>query len=77
MPEVHIVGELEGAAAFPQNNLFCKWKLITDAQFWELLEGVTEGQTQVDFPEVRTMMCLCKFSHTLSGWRNGNLDTSD
>lgn len=52
MPEVHIVGEIEGATGFPTNNLFCKWKLITDAQFWELLEGLVEGQTQVDFPEV-------------------------
>ena len=52
MPEIHIIGELETATGFPTQNLFCKWKVIADDNYWELLGGKAEGQTQVDFPVV-------------------------
>jgi B9 domain-containing protein 2 len=52
MPEVHIIGEIEGATGFPSTSLFCKFKVIADQRNWEALEGFLEGQTQVDFPKV-------------------------
>jgi B9 domain-containing protein 2 len=53
MPELHIVGEIEGASGFPSQDLFCKWKIEADETCWELLEGNVEGQTQVDTPLVK------------------------
>jgi B9 domain-containing protein 2 len=53
MPEVHIIGEIEGASGFSTPNLYCKWKIVSDdEQNWTAIEGATEGQTQVDFPSV-------------------------
>eukprot|EP01116_Phalansterium_solitarium_P002649 TRINITY_DN12798_c0_g1_i1.p1 TRINITY_DN12798_c0_g1~~TRINITY_DN12798_c0_g1_i1.p1 ORF type:complete len:177 (-),score=16.33 TRINITY_DN12798_c0_g1_i1:124-654(-) len=51
MPEVHFIGELQGASGFPASELFCKYKFVLDDDNWELLEGVMEGQTQVDNPQ--------------------------
>ena len=55
MPEVHIIGEIESGNGFPSANLFCKYKIVSDETYWELLSGKTEGQTQVDFPAVELM----------------------
>jgi B9 domain-containing protein 2 len=52
MPELFVVGEIEGATEFPSQDLYCKYKLVYDENYWELQEGVAEGQTQVDFPTV-------------------------
>jgi hypothetical protein len=52
MPEVHIIGEIEGGYGFSEPNLFCKWKIVADEHYWTLLEGYSDGQTQVDMPEV-------------------------
>jgi hypothetical protein len=77
MPEVHIVGEIEGASGFPSNNLFCKWKIVTnadDSNRWERLEGETEGQTQVDFPKVSITSPHLKrrtFPHRMGKWLFG------
>ena len=51
MAEVHIIGELVGASGFPSGNLCCKWGL-TLGSAWKVLEGLQEGQTQVDHPQV-------------------------
>jgi B9 domain-containing protein 2 len=51
MAEVHVIGEIAGASGFPSQNLFCKWGL-TAGGAWRLLEGLSEGQTQVDYPQV-------------------------
>ena len=59
MPELHIIGELEGAAGFSSSNLFCKWKIVVeDEVHWSVLEGTTEGQTQVDLPAVMVLMVI-------------------
>lgn len=50
MAEVHVIGEIAGASGFPSQNLFCKWGL-TAGGAWRLLEGLSEGQTQVDYPQ--------------------------
>ena len=49
MAEVHVIGRLAGGFDFQSNNLFCKWNLISGSA-WKVLEGDTEGQTQVDSP---------------------------
>ena len=57
MAEVHIIGELVGASGFPSGNLCCKWGL-TLGSAWKVLEGLQEGQTQVDHPQVSQIKCL-------------------
>lgn len=52
MAEVHLIGELVGADKFPSGSLFCKWGLAVGSA-WKVLEGLREGQTQVDHPQVR------------------------
>ena len=52
MAEVHIIGELTGGSGFASSNLFCKWGMSVGTS-WKVLEGITEGQTQVDHPKVR------------------------
>ena len=47
MPEVHIVGELLGAANFNLPNLFCRWTISPGGE-WSMLAGEERGQTQVD-----------------------------
>lgn len=49
MAELHILGQIVGASKFKRRNVFCKWGFHTGSNF-EFLEGVTEGQTQVDVP---------------------------
>ena len=51
MAEVHLIGELVGGSGFPSGDLFCKWGL-TVGSAWKVLEGMQEGQTQVDHPQV-------------------------
>ena len=55
MAEVHLIGELVGGSGFPSGNLFCKWG-VTVGSAWKVLEGLQEGQTQVDHPQV---LCMC------------------
>ena len=63
MAEVHLIGELVGGSGFPSGDLFCKWGLAV-GNAWKVLEGLQDGQTQVDHPQVlhctNTMCC----SHT-------------
>lgn len=51
MAEVHLIGELVGADNFPSGSLFCKWGLAVGSA-WKVLEGLRDGQTQVDHPQV-------------------------
>lgn len=51
MGEVHLIGDLIGGSGFPSANLFCKWGIAYGAA-WKILEGLKEGQTQVDHPQV-------------------------
>jgi hypothetical protein len=53
MAEVHIIGNILGASAFPQPELTCKWALVT-SEDWRVVEGDVSGQTQVDVP----LVCL-------------------
>ena len=57
MAEVHLIGELVGGSGFPSGNLFCKWGLAVGGA-WKVLEGLQEGQTQVDHPQVSPHACL-------------------
>ena len=65
MAELHVLGQLFGATGFDRSHLFCKWAVIT-GDGWRLLEGVAEGQTQVDSPEVRVIF--------LPGWTSQDND---
>lgn len=47
MAEVFLIGQISGGENFNENSLFCKWKLIIGSG-WKILEGIAEGQTQVD-----------------------------
>lgn len=47
MAELHVVGQILGAFGFPSQNLFCKWGVVA-GRSWELLEGLDNGQTQLD-----------------------------
>ncbi|QDZ23668.1 B9 domain-containing protein [Chloropicon primus] len=49
MAEVHILGQIVGGSNFSNKNIFCKWGVQTGQNF-ELVEGITEGQTQIDHP---------------------------
>ena len=68
MAEVHLIGELVGGSSFPSGDLFCKWGLVVGSA-WKVLEGLQEGQTQVDHPQVRVIIpgfCNTPTSHTPS-----------
>ena len=49
MAEVHILGNLSGARNFKESSLCCKYEIIA-GQGWNLLEGISSGQTHVDSP---------------------------
>jgi B9 domain-containing protein 2 len=50
MPEVHVIGEIQGATGFPDPSTFCRWKIVSPGDGWELLEGADNGHTQTDCP---------------------------
>ena len=54
MAEVHLIGDLVGGSGFPSANLFCKWG-VAYGSAWKTLEGLKEGQTHVDHPQVRSL----------------------
>ncbi|XP_014284548.1 B9 domain-containing protein 2 isoform X1 [Halyomorpha halys] len=49
MAELYIFGQIIGAKNFRKKSLFCKWGIHVGSG-WQLLEGLKEGQTQVDHP---------------------------
>ena len=51
MAELHIIGTLQGASGFPRSELCCKWAIVAGDD-WKVIEGDTEGRTQVDLPSV-------------------------
>jgi hypothetical protein len=57
MAEVHLIGELVGGSGFPSGDLFCKWGLAV-GNAWKVLEGLQDGQTQVDHPQVPVLCVL-------------------
>lgn len=61
MAELHIIGQIIGAntEGFDNSSLFCKWG-IKYGGGWKLLEGLVEGQTQVDNPATGS---TCYWSH--------------
>lgn len=50
MAEVHLIGQIASARGFPDNSLFCKFG-IHMGNTWNVISGLTEGQTQVDHCE--------------------------
>ena len=65
MAEVHLIGELVGGSGFPSGNLFCKWGLAVGSA-WKVLEGLQEGQTQVDHPQVSHQVSQCNMQSFFS-----------
>lgn len=58
MAEMHVIGQLIGASGFPDNRLFCKWGIHYNGG-WKVLEGLTEGQTQIDNPQNEDIAYWC------------------
>ena len=51
MAEVHLIGQVVSASDFfPYKSLFCKWGIHSGGA-WKVLQGLREGQTQVDDPQ--------------------------
>jgi len=47
-PEINIIGEIEGGSDFG-SGVCLRWE-FDFGQMWQVLNGYTEGQTQLDFP---------------------------
>ena len=46
---VHVVGEIAGATGFSgASRLYAKYRLVSSEYHWHVLEGSTEGYTQLD-----------------------------
>ena len=52
--ELHLLGQLTGASGFPLSSLFCKFSIESGSNF-RVLQGVVEGQTQCDQPNVGSL----------------------
>merc|ERR1712142_27132 len=50
MAEVHYLGEIASAYAFPENKICVRFKL-KHGSGWKLISGIREGQTQTDWPQ--------------------------
>ncbi|XP_074598189.1 B9 domain-containing protein 2-like [Brevipalpus obovatus] len=52
MAEFHCFGSIIGSDEnFDQTGLFARWK-ISHGSNWELIEGQSSGETQIDFPNI-------------------------
>lgn len=71
MAEVHIIGNLEGGEGFSSPNLSCKWSFETGGA-WRLLEGVKDGQTQVNTGQSFTFYLTLPRLNVLSAGRPPN-----
>ncbi|CAF0889025.1 unnamed protein product [Didymodactylos carnosus] len=58
MAEVHVIGSISGGSGFPDESLFCKWKIHAGSA-WRVLQGEQEGQTQVDSPSHEPVAYWC------------------
>ncbi|XP_054160833.1 B9 domain-containing protein 2-like [Oppia nitens] len=58
MAEVYVFGQLVSAKEFSKRSLFCKWK-IHFGHNWRIIEGLIEGQTQVDDPQTQEITYWC------------------
>ena len=59
MAELHIIGQITGASEFyPYKSLFCKWSIHSGGA-WKVLQGLREGQTQVDQPALGEKVFWC------------------
>ena len=50
MAELHVIGEIVGGVGFEASRLFCRWGAVSGRN-WDLLEGIEQGQTHIDYPE--------------------------
>lgn len=48
MAELHLIGQITEVTDFPDKSLFLKWTLNAGAN-WSVLEGFTEGQSQLSY----------------------------
>lgn len=73
MAEVHFVGQILGASGFGRANLFCRWG-VHSGPGWRLLEGFSDGRTQIDHPQDEEMsiwahpLDLHFATSTIAGW---------
>ncbi|CAH8436004.1 unnamed protein product [Heterobilharzia americana] len=58
MAELHCFGQILYAHGYPEKDLFCKWG-IKSGIAWRLIEGIAEGETQVDCPLVGEKAYFC------------------
>lgn len=73
MAEVHVIGEIIGGSQFHEKTICCRWKLQS-GENWQVLEGASQGQTQLDSPHVGGIsrwnhpLDLHLATRGLSGW---------
>ena len=54
-----MIGQLVGGSEFfPYKSLFCKWAIHSGGA-WKVLQGLREGQTQVDDPQTGDTAFWC------------------
>lgn len=58
MAELHVFGQLIGGTDFQDHHLSCKWTLRHTSS-WKVVEGATEGQTQLDCPQLEDTAYFC------------------
>ena len=63
-------GEISGASDFDADTLLCRFKVVTDGDNWDLLEGQADGQTQahttvVESVAITTLPLLFKAANCL------------
>mmetsp|Transcript_13823 Transcript_13823/g.19113 ORF Transcript_13823/g.19113 Transcript_13823/m.19113 type:complete len:179 (+) Transcript_13823:106-642(+) len=51
MPEVHMVGTINGAQNIPFSKVYLHWKVVMDEDNWSILGGKNEGCSQIDATE--------------------------
>ncbi|XP_057375462.1 B9 domain-containing protein 2-like [Daphnia carinata] len=61
MAELHLIGQIIGGTEFSDKSIFCRWQL-SSGNNWRVLEGATEGQTQLDTPQIGS---LTNWNHPL------------
>lgn len=58
MAEVHVFGQIVSATGFREHQTACRWKIIFGPN-WNVVEGLTEGLTQLDNSQIGFTSYLC------------------
>lgn len=79
MAEVHIIGQIVSGGNFSEKSISCRWNLSFGSE-WRAIEGVTNGLTQLDTPQIGEECYLCHpidvhlVTSSLDGWPRFQLE---